>query len=292
MTGLEMLSKFMEVNMHIKNTLMKMAPNATSNYSEETKMKYMDKLLNYTDILKDDFIIINKIYPNAFNKDFIDKLFNNLNLKIENFNYKHDSVIDFFNKYYADISNKIINDVNENFCGYYTSNLSAILKECKTINEILHAIHAYITQTEFVYEETPNIAKKELDYHNEVALKGKDTPLARMIFDNLPHNLSSGWLYILSVNENQVFVMARDLGHSLTIDISLYNNTVWVKYYIPKLCNIEMIKNLKGIKKIVNNNDILGWATGDFHCSIEEFTKEFNSFILSVPTDNDMILRP
>ena len=170
MTGLEMLSKFMEVNMHVKNTLMKMAPDATSNYSQETKMKYMDKLWHYTDILKDDFMIISKLYPSYVREQFVNKFFNNLNRKIENFSYRYDSVNDFFNKYYADISDKVINDVNENFCGYSMMvGLSSVLQECQTINEILHTIHAYITQTEFVYENTPNIAEKELKLHSEVA---------------------------------------------------------------------------------------------------------------------------
>ena len=109
MSGLEMLSKFMEVNMHIKNTLLKMAPDNTSNYSEESKMKYMDKLLDYIGILKDDFMIINKLYPNLVSEEFVNKIFKNLNRRIENFNYRYDSVNDFFNKYYADISDNIVN---------------------------------------------------------------------------------------------------------------------------------------------------------------------------------------
>ena len=167
--------------------------------------------------------------------------------------------------------------------------LSNVLQECKTINEILHTIHSYITQTEFVYENTPNIAEKELKSHSEVALKGVLSPLAKLIYDNLADEVKAGYIDILSVNNKQVFIMARDLGHSLTIDISLDdNNNVWVKYYIPKLCNMEMIKNLRGVKKIVNIDDIQGWATGDFHCSLDEFINQFNEFVLGVPTDSDI----
>ncbi len=289
MTGLEILNKFMEVNMHIKNTLVKMAPDATCNYSEESKIKYIDKLLHYTDILKDDFMIINKLYPNLISKDFVNKIFNNLNEKIENFSYRYDSLNDFFNRYYADVSDIIINDVNENFCGYADPNLFETLNKCKTINEILHTIHSYITQTEYIYESIPNIWEKELKSHSKVALKGALSPLAKMIYDNLSDEIEAGFIDILSATDKQIFIMARDLGHALTIDVSVDdNNNVWVKYYIPKLCNMEMIKNLRGIKKIVSINDILGWATGDFHCSLDEFIDQFNNFITKVPTDKDM----
>ncbi len=290
MSGLEMLSKFMEVNMHIKNTLLKMAPDNTSNYSEETKMKYMDKLLDYTGILKDDFMIINKLYPNLVSEEFVNKIFKNLNRRIENFNYRYDSVNDFFNKYYADISDNIVNKVNEECFGYSSwQGIYDIIPNCKTINETLHTIHSYIFQTEFVYEDIPNISEKELEQNSKVFLKGVPSSLATMIYDNLPNELSADFVYVLSVNEKQVFIMARDIGHALTIDVSLNDNKVLVKYYIPKVCNIEMAKKLRGINKIRSFDDnTTEWATGSFECSLEDFTTTFNDFILSVPTDKDM----
>ena len=41
--------------------------------------------------------------------------------------------------------------------------------------------------------------------------------------------------------------MARDLGHALTIEIEIENTKAHVSYFILKVCNIDMINNLKRI---------------------------------------------
>ncbi len=36
----------------------------------------------------------------------------------------------------------------------------------------------------------------------------------------------------------------------LTIEVTLNNNIARIEYFIPKLCNIEMINNLPGVNKV------------------------------------------
>ena len=80
-------------------------------------------------------------------------------------------------------------------------------------------------------------------------------------------------------------MMVRDRGHALTIDIDTSKDDYFVKYFIPKLCNEDMIKALPGINKDnISNNG----TSGKFICNNKEFTDKLFSFIEKVPTDNDM----
>lgn len=89
------------------------------------------------------------------------------------------------------------------------------------------------------------------------------------------------------INDKKLIMMVRDRGHALTIDISLNNDMARIEYFIPKLCNIEMINNLPGINK-VNENSV--GATGVMEVPINTLPSVLFDFISRVPTDNDMII--
>ena len=59
-----------------------------------------------------------------------------------------------------------------------------------------------------------------------------------------------------------------------------------LEYFIPKLCNIDMINALPGVNK-VNANSI--GATGVIEVETANLSKTLFSFIEKVPTDDDMI---
>jgi len=100
-----------------------------------------------------------------------------------------------------------------------------------------------------------------------------------------PEELDVGITDIISM-EDRVCMMIRDRGYALTIDMDTSEaEKVGVKYFIPKLCNEEMIRALKGIDKssITPNG-----ARGAFEAKTEEITSELFGFIEKVPTDGDM----
>ena len=233
MNELEKLTLFLKINIHVKETLAKAAPNVEDEYTDYSKIKYIDKLKSYTEILKDDFLIMYNLYP-LISKDYILNFFEKLNEKIVNFSFQN-SVQEFFINNYSDISKTLIDTVNSNCVAYYVdSDITTILKECKTINELLHIYHSILTNTEYLYESLPPTAQKE----PQIKLSGMDTPLARLIYDNIPPNLKAGFSFILSVSNNQVLMMLRDLGHATTLEITKdEQNEVYVIYFIPKICN-------------------------------------------------------
>ncbi len=80
-------------------------------------------------------------------------------------------------------------------------------------------------------------------------------------------------------------MMIRDRGHALTIEISLNNNIARLEYFIPKLCNIDMINSLPGVNK-VNKNSI--GATGILEIDINKLPNCLFDLISRVPMDSDM----
>ena len=83
--------------------------------------------------------------------------------------------------------------------------------------------------------------------------------------------------------ENKVFMMIRDRGHALTIEVDETEEANIVRYFIPKICNREMTERLPEIGKITQNG-----ARGAFDSTKEEFIQKLFIFIGGVPTDYDM----
>lgn len=81
-------------------------------------------------------------------------------------------------------------------------------------------------------------------------------------------------------------MMVRDVGHALTIEVTINNNIARMEYFIPKLCNINMINALPGVNK-VNENSI--GATGVIETDISNLSGTLFYFISKVPTDLDMV---
>ena len=92
---------------------------------------------------------------------------------------------------------------------------------------------------------------------------------------------------MVCINEKKMIMMVRDRGHAITIKITLNSNTARIEYFIPKLCNIEMINNLPGINKVIK--DTIG-ATGIFETDIDNLNEALFTFISKVPTDADMVI--
>ncbi len=280
------LALFFKTNMSVKKILASLAPTIEEEYTEYSKIKYMDKLKEFNSVLRDDFLLMVELYP-IINKDTIISFFDILDRKIDNFSYKN-SIREFFVNNYSDISEKLIDDLNTNCMAYNIFGNNAVaLHGVRTVNELLHICHSTLTNTEYLYENSEVLDKKE---NQEIYLEGKDSQFGREIFDSIPLDFKAGFAFVLSVSDDNVLMLSRDLGHATTLEITKNkDNTVSVSYYIPKICNIEMVKKLKGLEHLNIDRGVLGWATGYFQVPYPEFTKELNSFLASIPTDDDIL---
>lgn len=80
-------------------------------------------------------------------------------------------------------------------------------------------------------------------------------------------------------------MMIRDRGHALSIEIDTREENALVNYFVPKLCNEDMISKLKGLNKI---DELSKTATGMFEVPKEELSEKLFEFIEAVPMDKDM----
>lgn len=286
--NLETLKNFIKTDLSIKNDLLELAPNKTDNFDESSKINYIDKLYKSLRDLEFDF----KSSLKGFNFDdkineSLTEFFNKEKEKLAISNYNNINCNEIYQNNFSDMSKTFIEDVKKTFVGYTSFNendLNTSIKEAKTINELLHTCHSYIMNNQSILSSITKISEKQNQFKYPISLYGEQTKAAEELFNNFPMDLDVGWTDIISL-EDQIFMMVRDRGHALTIDIDTSKNDYLVKYFVPKLCNEEMIKALPGINK---DNISQNGASGYFQCKNTEFTNKLFSFIEKVPTDNDM----
>ena len=202
--------------------------------------------------------------------------------------YKRGIGQDVYMKQISGMDEKLVEEVKEKFVGYTmesSEDLVELINKSKSINELLHIMHSYIINNDEILQAMPSIDEKENQVTGDsITLYGEQTELSQKIFNDFPTNIDCGYTDIISM-ENRIIMMVRDRGHALTIDIDNTDKEkdILVKYFVPKLCNIEMIKKLPGIGKISPNG-----ATGMFESKKEEISKKLFDFIEKVPTDLDI----
>ena len=128
------------------------------------------------------------------------------------------------------------------------------------------------------------INKKGNDDEHQIVLRGVKVPIFEQLLIDFPDDLEVGYTDIVAVSERKLIMMVRDRGHALTIEITLQMNTARMEYFIPKICNIDMVNDLPGINKI--NQDSIA-ATGIIEIPINELSNTIFNFISKVPTDKD-----
>lgn len=190
------------------------------------------------------------------------------------------------NFFKTDLRPEFVEEVKDKCVGYtFGGNLSSLVDDSQTINELLHAYHSYIMNNESILQKVPVVDQKENDYGYSIALRGDESPLSRQVFDALPTDLDVGNTDIIGADEH-VMMMVRDRGHALTISAEPDQSRadqVWIEYNIPKLCNVEMIKVLPGLSGYTQNG-----ARGGFFADRSELGAKVADFIGQVPTDDDM----
>lgn len=187
---------------------------------------------------------------------------------------------------FADMSQKMVENVKEAFWGHRLlgGNVETLAKKADSINELLHIFHSYVSNSDKILKALPVIATKQNTIEETITLYGEETELSKKLFEEFPVELDCDETDIVSM-QDKILMMVRSRGHALTIDIDTTQEDVLVKYFIPKLCNREMIERLPGINKIgISENG----ATGLFQTSKEKLNQSLFDFIEQVPTDRDI----
>ena len=282
------LNHFFQVDLKIKKGMYDLSP-SNLNYSDELSVqKYTDRL---DDLLEYVFCELKCITLDIFGKDssVLSKIFL-MEKSIKNQFYSCGFDINKLKKFYeinvSNMTSEFINSVKNECVGYsYGGTLS--IEVANSLNEILHFIHSYILNNESILQSVPLINKKINKYNYPIQLRGNKVELFNQLFEQLPTDINIGWTDMVAINEKKLIMMVRDRGHALSIEISLNGNIARIEYFIPKLCNIDMINALPGINKV--NSDSVG-ATGIIEVNKDILSQTLFSFISRVPTDNDIVV--
>ena len=282
------LQHFFSVDVKIKKELFDIAPQSLDRYmDEESVSKYTDKLndsLIYIfnelkcvtlDIFGKDSHVFNRV---CYLEEVIKESFYNCGFDIN-------KLKSFYQKYISNMDPVFIDNVKNECVGYAFSGTGPI-ETALSINEILHFIHSYIVNNEKILQSLPLLNEKNNNYNYPIRLRGIKNPMFEQIFKMFPNDLDCRWTDMVAINDKKLIIMVRDRGHALTIEVTLNNNIARIEYFIPKLCNIEMINNLPGVNK-VNKNSI--GATGVIETPINTLPGVLFDFISKVPTDYDMV---
>ncbi len=283
----EALKKFFDNNMKIKEMILKIAPTEMDDYNEESRIEYTDKLDN---ALKE---IQNILFDTAKEFSFGEETEQIIN---ENFEKRREALVishyepgliqKIYDKQISSMNEKFIEEVKDKCVGYIladTQTLDSLLNKSGSVNEVLHTMHSYIVNNEQIMQAMPVLAKKTNELKEPIMLYGEETEISKKIFEQFPFQSDCGPTDIISM-QNKILMMVRDRGHALTLDIDTTNEKSFIKYFIPKICNRNMIEKLPGINKITKAG-----ATGMFEISEEILPQNLFDFISKVPTDSDII---
>ncbi len=282
------LQHFFAVDMKIKKEMYDMVPPNNEGYLDENSIcKYTDDLNNSlmymlselkciaNDMFLGDVYILEKISELEKN---IKKSFYSCGLDIN-------KLRSFYKENVSNISPNFIDKVKTSCIGYSLQNSFAPVEDIKTINEALHYIHSYVLNNDNILQALPLLKEKENDYRYPIKLRGENNAVFEELFDLFPMDLDCGWTDMVIINEKKLMMMVRDRGHALTIEVTLNNDKARIEYFIPKICNLEMVNNLPGVNKIKDSK--IG-ATGALEINIKELSYTLYTFISKVPMDSDM----
>lgn len=287
-TALEVLQRFFDIDNKIKKGMYYNVPPANNGYLDnDTICEYTD---NLEDFLKHTFSELknSSIYMFGEESVFMDKLEELEKSCYDSFYSCGFDIVklrEFYIKYVSNMKESFVNEVKKTCCGY-TEYDNIPVDKVSSINEMLHLLHSIVVNHEMILQSIPVIDKKTNNSGETITLRGVDTEVVHQIFKDFPKSLDVGVTDIVCIDDNKILMMVRDVGHALTTEISLNGDEARIEYFIPKICNIDMVNDLLGVNKV--KEDSVG-ATGVIVTNSKYLSNTLIDFISKVPTDEDII---
>lgn len=283
---LKQIEKFFKYDLKIKQILHECVLKEEESYNKDYLIIYKDKL--YKSLKNIEFYIqkiIDMYFNNDTTKNIINNRFKSYYISLDNCPLEKQKLKKLYQVIFSDMDFNLITKLGTEYCGYLLFKNYNIINEASTINEMLHICHHVIVNDESIYQSMPKINQKENNAGCSINLYGKSNDIAERIYNAFPKELECGDTEIISL-EDKILIMIRDVGHALTIEMTIEGNEIIVNYYIPKICNVDMVNNLRGIDKVNNESK---YTIGMFVEKTEKIEEEIIKFISMVPSDMDMI---
>ena len=284
MKSIKDLERFFEIDLQVKKLIETSRPNLYNSESVEEE----EKLLKVVDISRR--AINQMVFLSGLDlKEEFDEIVDKIEDKIKKCNYNIDKLIITYENDILKLTKGLEESVEKNIFAYSIKNgVYEPLKYCNTISDMLHYIHFYVLNDEITMQSMNIIDKKEISSDYCYTIYGKENDIAKKIYDNLP-NIEEVDIDLVSFDKH-IIIIVRNVGHALTIDCQYENDNIRVSYFIPKVCNIEKVNKLIGVKKLdPSKNDYSSPTHGEFVVNRENVGRAISEFIKHVPTDDDII---
>lgn len=290
----ENFADFFKKDSDIKHSLIELAPSEQELYSGDGAVLYSDKLYEgVRDIASD----INTIMNNFYKSDVIEERLKQITTDVVDAGANPDKLAQVYKNDFSAMSEDFYESVHKEIKGYGAfSNPHQFDDKVSSINEILHLVHSSIVNNENILQSLPVIEKTQPEGSIEtIALYGtadSENPVAKGIYDLIKDSDESS-SDIVSLKD-RTLMMVRDRGHALTMDIEEDKNSgkYFVNYFIPKICNVEKVNQLPGVRKVAKKegaSQAREFTTGVFSVENEaDVASAVVNFISMVPTDGDI----
>lgn len=284
------LQHFFSVDTKIKKEIYDIAPQSLNGYIDETSIsEYTDKLnASLIYILSELKCVALDVFgkeSSIFNK--VCYLEQDIKTNFYSCGFDIEKLKSFYQKYISNMEPSFIDDVKRSYIGYYFGGGGVSpLKKASTINEILHLMHSRIINNEGLLQSIPLLNEKDNQHNNTISLRGIRNPMFEQLFMMFPTDLDCGITDMVIINEKTLIMMVRDRGHALSIEVTLNKDNARIEYFIPKICNVEMVNKIPGVNKV--NDDSIG-TTGTIEVEVKDLPTALFNFISMVPTDMDIV---
>ena len=285
--NLEKVKKFLDLDMHIKKMIESLNPNEKC-FSEEGCVDYSNNLMKELKYFKDSFRILGEsLSMSEENISIMTSKMDEITNKFIETRLDYDNLKKFYINNILKMNEEPLKAIEEGYVGYalFKSGQDA-LKKCKTINDMLHVCHHMLFNNEKIYGLMPVIEEKEIT-GGVAKLLGEENKDAKDIYDHI-QDVYSYEIDILSIN-GSIIIMARDLGHALTVNVDKENDNYRISYFIPKICNPKKANAFPGVTKVPLDASPSAATTGEYVIKDGNLGERVSIFLKNVPTDGDIV---
>lgn len=285
--NLNRMERFFKYNLEVKHILHQTVPKEENLYNKEYSIEYSDKMFKAINDIEYYINVMMKDYN--FSKDdvkYFEHFIKALKQELIKCGYDYYKLKSFYEICISEMNEGLVNEVGENCVGYKIFR-GVPLSQAKTINEILHVVHQTVINNEAILTSLPKLQEKMNKEGFPITLYGKNSEISNKIFNAFPLELTCGFTEIVSLSNDTIIMMIRDRGHALSIEIEKSTDKYYVKYFIPKICNVDMVNSLKGVTKVTKESK---YTVGLFSSTLDKLPLELIDFISKVPTDDHMVI--
>lgn len=288
--NLKNLATFFQKDLAIKKLLAHNAPNYAYQLDFDALICYKKQWEELFDILEKDFLNLGHILKlSSEDLKYIEGMFTRYKQILMKLPYEFKSLAEFYQNTLTDMSVSLYYETKTNIVGYLCFRES-LIRKCQTANELLHVMHSMIMNDETFYLNLPKIAEKTNEESGVITLYGARAihPVAKEVYEKFPLDVPTAFADIVSVHTEKAMMMVRDLGHALTIEITNKGESCQIEYFVPKICDIEMINALRGVRKVDENSK---FAVGSYETNLEEAAGSILELLRMVPDDTYIMNR-